>query len=283
MRRLYCLLLAAASIAAAPYGDVWQSAYCLDYELRGPTLDYQPQAGDIVLYSYEGSILWGVGYKVALSGGPDHSGIVVCMPDGTFGILEAGPDDSLMVQVMSLSERLRFHACNRGRTWVRRRKCPLTDEQSCRLTQFAISERGKNFSLLRLGAQITPMRSRGPLQTSILGRPQGPHYSYICSEIVIEAAVYAGLINPETSRPRATYPEDIFFDRSRNRYLDQHFNLSCTWEPPARLTFEDCPCCKARKGGPFRPNPEAIPSHPWFQCNGPRKPNYSLRGLLNPG
>ena len=161
MRQLCILLFALSCVAASPVGDVWQPAYCLDYELRGPSTPYQPQAGDIVCYSYEGSILWGLGYKLALAGGPDHSGMIVKMPDDTFGILEAGPDDSLMVQVSSLAERLKFHHCNRGRVWVRRRKCPITDEQSCLLTKFAISERGKNFALLRLGAQITPLRCAG--------------------------------------------------------------------------------------------------------------------------
>ena len=282
MGRLCTLMFAWACVAAAPIGDLWQPAYCLDYEMRGPTAPYQPQPGDIVCYSYEGSILWGVGYKVALAGGPDHSGMVVRMPDDTLGILEAGPDDSLIVQVCSLAERLKFHHCNRGRVWVRRRKCPLTDEQSCLLTQFAISERGKNFSLLRLGAQITPLRSRGPIRTQFMGKPLGPHGGYICSEIIIESGVYAGIMDRETARPGATYPEDFFFDRSRNRYLDEHFSLAYAWEPPARLTFEDCPCCKARKGFSFRPNPDAIPVHPWFECNGPRKSKLSLRSLLSP-
>src|SRR5262245_17764708 len=124
MRQLSVICVALLGIAAAPVGDLWQPAYCLDYELRGPTRAYEPQAGDIVFYSYEGSILWGLGYKVALSGGPDHSGIVLKMPDGTLGVLEAGPDDSLIVQVSDLEPRFHFHHCNRGRVWIRRRKCP---------------------------------------------------------------------------------------------------------------------------------------------------------------
>lgn len=281
MHRLCILMFAVAGVAAAPGGELWQPAYCLDFELRGPTSAYVPQAGDIVIYMYEGDLLWSLGYKAALAGRPDHSGMIVKMPDGTFASLEAGPDDSLIVQVCSLEKRFHFHHCNRGRVWIRRRKCPLTDEQSCLLTKFAISEHGKNFSLLRLGQQITPLRPRGPL-TSVVGKPRGPHSSYICSEIVVEAGVYAGIMDRETARPGAIYPEELFFDRSRNRYLDEHFSLACGWEPPARLTFDDCPCCKARKGGFLRPNPEAIPVHPWFNCNGPRKSNLSLRGLLNP-
>jgi hypothetical protein len=281
MRRLSLIIFAAACVAASPVGDLWQPAYCLDFELRGPTTPYEPQVGDIVFYCYEGDLLWELGYKVALAGRPDHSGIVVKMPDGTLATLEAGPDDSLSVEVCSLAERLKFHHCNRGRVWIRRRKHPLTEEQSCLLTKFAISERGKNFTLWRLGAQITPFRSRGPLRTFVMGKPQGPHFSYFCSEVVLEAAVYAGIMDRETTRPRATYPEDFFFDRSRNYYLDGRFSLACDWEPPARLTFEDCPCCKAQKGGLFWPNREGIPVHPWIRSNGAPKPT-SLRNYLNP-
>ena len=35
-------------------------------------------------------------------------------------------------------------------------------------------------------------------------------------------------------RTSATYPHDLFFEKSLNLYLRRHFDLSCGWEPPAR-------------------------------------------------
>lgn len=265
MRRLGWAFVAVMLVAAGPHGDLCRPAYCLDFELRGPLRQYTPQAGDIIFFNYEDSVFWKFAFKMAFSGPPDHSGVVVQMPDGTFGVLESGPDDSLRVETCLLAPRLAFHHCNRGRVWVRRRITPLTAEQSSRLTEFAISERHKEYAYWRLLGQGTWMRSRGPIKIAWRGKPKGPHESYFCSEVVLEALVYAGALCPVTTRPSATYPEDFFFDRSRNPYINKHLNLSCTWEPPARWITDDCPACKEYKGSSKEPNPKAIPAHPYFE------------------
>jgi hypothetical protein len=185
------------------------------------------------------------------------------MPDGTLGTLEAGPDDSSRVVVCSLAERMAFHSCNRGRVWVRQRKVPLTECESCRLTEFALSEWGKPFAFWRMCGQTTLLRSRGPIRTNFMGKAQGPHDSYWCTELVLEACVYAGLLDPVTTRPAATLPRDLFFDRSINPYVNRHFNLSCTWEPPARWTPDCCPCCRAHKGSYKNPNLDGVAEHPY--------------------
>jgi hypothetical protein len=95
-------------------------------------------------------------------------------------------------------------------------------------------QEGKWFALIRLGGQLTLLRSRGPLRTYILGKPRGDRSSYFCSELVTEAAVAAGLIDRRIARPAATYPHDLFFDRSYNLYLNRNFTLADGWEPPAR-------------------------------------------------
>ena len=59
-----------------------------------------------------------------------------------------------------------------GRVWIRRRKVPLTPEQSCRLTAFAMAQDGKRFALIRLAAQLTPFRHRGPIRTKYVGKPR---------------------------------------------------------------------------------------------------------------
>lgn len=265
MRYLLLILTALISIGAGPAGDLYQPSYCLDHCFREPARSYVPEAGDIIFYTTDGDLFWDIGYKCAFAGHPYHCGVVVRMPDGTFASLESGPDDSDSVEVMSLVEKLKFHHCHRGRVWVRKRKCPLTEEQSCKLTEFAIQERGKRYALWRMLAQVTPLRLRGPVKTKFTAHTLGPHSSYMCAECIIEALIYGGVLDAEVHRPRATYPMDIFFDRSPNRYLNQNVNLSGSWEPPARWAT-DCECgCKEYKGTFHRPNPAAIPIHPYFR------------------
>src|SRR5262249_60562108 len=111
--------------------------------------------------------------------------------------------------------------------WIRRRKTPLTEEQSAALTDFALRQEGKRFALVRLGGQLTPLRSRGPLRTRWLGKSSEDRRSYFCCELLMAACLAAGLVDPRTTRPAATYPRDVFFDRSRNLYINRHLDLSC--------------------------------------------------------
>src|SRR5262249_32918889 len=147
-------------------------------------------------------------------------------------------------------EHLRDHVRCGDRVWVRRRRMPLTAEQSARLTAFAEAQAGKPFAVLRLMGQLTPFRSRGPVRTWFVGRPHGERRSYFCSELVLEACVAAGLLDPVTTRPAATYPRDLFFGRSLNLYLDRHLCLEPDWDPPARWT--ECPCPEAAVSEPSR-------------------------------
>ena len=50
--------------------------------------------------------------------------------------------------------------------------------------------------------------------------------------------VAAGLLDPERTRPSATYPCDLFFGRSYNPFIDKHLDVNAGWHPPARWT--DC-------------------------------------------
>jgi hypothetical protein len=45
-----------------------------------------------------------------------------------------------------------------------------------------------------------------------------------------------GLLDPESARPAATYPRDLFFDASNNLYLNRHFKMSPDWLPPQLWT-----------------------------------------------
>src|SRR5262249_12484550 len=80
-----------------------------------------------------------------------------------------------------------------------------------------------------------------PLRTYFMGGPHGPNRcSYFCSETVLEACIYAGLLDAKNTRPSATFPRDMFFDNSLNLFLKTHFTLAPCWYPPGRWT--SCRC-----------------------------------------
>ncbi len=234
------LLVLCSVLGMDPLSDVgggsylYQPAFCIDDVLRGPAEAYLPQPGDIML-RLDGSVFWKVTHYLALAFDPNGSGIVFARPDGSLAVLEAGPNDTKYVGTLDLLPHLREYEAE-GKVWIRKRRVPLTPEQSCRLTEFALAEDGKRFALVRLAAQLTPFRTRGPLRTWFVGKPKGDRFSYFCSELVSEACVYAGLLDPAKTRPSATYPHDLFFGRSWNPYLNCHLEINAGWCPPARWT-----------------------------------------------
>jgi hypothetical protein len=224
--------------AAAEGSCLYQPAFCIDKILRGPAEPYVPQPGDIML-RLDGSVFWKVTHYMALAFNPNGSAIVFARPDGTLAILEAGPNDCMWIKTLDLLPHLKEYA-DEGEVWIRKRKVPLTPEQSCALTNFALQQEGKLFALQRLGLQLTPFRTRGPLRTRWVGKPKGgKRISYFCSELVTEACVAAGLLDAERTRPSATYPHDLFFGKSFNPFINKHLDVNLWWCPPARWT--DCP------------------------------------------
>lgn len=225
---------------APGYGLVHQPAYSNDKRPRPPLEPYQPQPGDVLLLSNPTPLFIFL-YKLAFAGQPGHSAVVVRMPDGRLGMLEAGVDSTPRTLVNPLDWRLHTY---QGTIWVRRRTAPLTPAEDARLTEFAARVDGKYFAVVRFALQVTPLRSRGPLRTFLVGRSRPawlPGRDYLCSEAVLEALVYAGLVDHRTARPSATYPADLFFDRSRNPYLDRHPPLAggC-WEVPRLWSRAAC-------------------------------------------
>jgi hypothetical protein len=233
-------VLSAVCAGGPPGGEaaggsfLYQPAFCIDEVLRGPPVAYVPQPGDLML-RLDGSRFWRVTHYMALAFDPNGSGIVVARPDGSLAVLEAGPNDTQWVGTPDLLPHLGEYAAA-GKVWVRRRRVPLTPEQSAKLTQFALSADGKRFALVRLAGQLTPFRSRGPLRTWFIGGPHGERSSYFCSELVCEACVAAGLLDPARTRPAATYPRDLFYGRSLNPFIDHHLDVNAGWCPPARWT-----------------------------------------------
>jgi hypothetical protein len=239
---LYPLLAACCLLGEGPGHDensfLYQPAYAIDDTLHLPAEPYAAQPGDIFLAT--DNALWAqAGHRLAFSGPPHHSGIVFARPDGRLAILEAGPYNSITVETLDLLDHLSTHERRGEKVWIRRRRTPLTPEQSACLTTWVLAQEGKPFAVLRLVAQITPFRTRGPLRTYFLGSPQGARSNFYCSELVIETCVHVGLLDASKTRPSATYPRDIFYGRSCNPFLNENLNLSSCWYPPARWT--SCP------------------------------------------
>jgi hypothetical protein len=238
---MHCLIIPLLWAACPACGDegsyLFRPAFCLDDELRGPAAPYVAQPGDIFLATDQAR--WArAGHWLAGGAGVHHSGIIFLRSDGRMGLIEAGPFNSIQVEVMDPVEHMTAHVRAGDKVWVRRRSVPLTPEQSARLTAFVERQDGKPFAVGRLLAQVTPFRSRGPVRTCFVGKPHGERDKYFCSELVTEACVAAGLMDGATARPSATYPRDLFFGRSHNLYLDRHLCMD-EWEAPARWT--NCP------------------------------------------
>lgn len=185
---------------------------------------YDPQPGDLILFQSPGA-LRNIAYFIGCSAGVTHSAIVVRRPDGSLGMLEA-PGPNYPVMVSDIPSRRAYH---KGRIWVRRRKCPLSPEQSRCLTEFACRQEDKPFYTLGV---LIPM----------FGKPIPKHRQrcvtpdelepdrWFCSPLVAAAMIASGLLDPCAAKPWFVDPQDLKTDR----WLD----LSCGWHKPYR--WLDC-------------------------------------------
>lgn len=211
---------------------LYEPSHCWDFSLRGKPVAYVPQPGDVMLAT-DKNWFWTLTHDLAFAYEPHNSACIFKRSCGGMAIVEAGPNDTIWVRNLDMLPHLKEYT-DKGPVWIRKRKTPLTEEQSAALTCFAERQNGKRFALGRLGLQLTPIRARGPYRTEWLGKPRGDRRAYYCSELVLESLVAAGALDPCTTRPGATYPHDLFFDHSHNRYINQHLPLAHDWHPPAR-------------------------------------------------
>jgi hypothetical protein len=193
----------------APVGYLW--FYRTDD--RGQTskavVPYVPREGDMIFYDDQ-SKFWEFMYALAHTTPPYHCGIVVRKPTGELATLEAGPDDTLFVEICDILPRLHHF---KGIIQVRRCKRGLTPEQSARLTAWAQAQAGKHYAWLRLALQITPLKTRGgPLRRS-LARTYFDRHRWICSELNVAAAELVGLLDPAVLRATNVYPAELVDER----------------------------------------------------------------------
>jgi hypothetical protein len=186
---------------------------------------YVPREGDFVFYD-DRSVVWTPLFAMAGTGPPLHMGMVVRKSDGNFAVLEAGPDDTVWVKLLDLAPRLKqFHDdFPKGTITIRRCKVPLTAERSAALTKFAQAQNGKRYAVLRLLAQGTSIRARGPL-APLLAKTDLTRDSWMCSELSVACGSVAGLLDGRQIHANATYPRDLV-DNERH-------DLGAVWESAA--------------------------------------------------
>ena len=177
-----------------PESSVGSPAFCLDDVVCGPLESYVPQPGDIFLATDE-SFWLRLGHAAVGGAGVHHSGFIFARPDGSLGLIEAGPFNELVTRVLDPYQHMYNHVSRGTRVWVRRRRVPLTPEQSARLTAFAGVQEGKPFALARGLSFMTPFSRRGVLRTPFVGRVHGDRPRFFCSELVVESFVAAGLMD----------------------------------------------------------------------------------------
>lgn len=189
---------------------------------------YDPQPGDLIFFRVRRATQ-NLLYYLACAGGVTHVAIVVRRPDGDLVLLEA-PGPAYPVMLTDIPSRLHSYD---GRIFVRRRRTPLTPQQSTALTEFACAQDGKTF---RTWGIILPMFASPVNRTGskCCGPADLDAPRWFCSPLVAAAGVVAGLLDPCVVRPKFTDPEDL--------YTDKHLDLSCGWEKPL-------PCrCRGERG-----------------------------------
>jgi hypothetical protein len=197
---------------------------------------YCPRPGDLVFFS-DNKLFWRGAFALAGTGRPFHTGIVVAMPDGSPGILEAGAFDRATILVIALGPRLR---CHEGKIWIRRLRQPISPEQSHRLTEFGLEQTTKGYAVGRILLELTPLGAHGRFGARLFGTSSLHRRRWFCSELVVAAAATVGLFDPEVMKPNTIFPRDLF--------IDQPCDLRAHWEPAARWS----PC-------PEEPPPDAEP------------------------
>ena len=214
-----CALACAGMLPCNPAGDLPGGSF-----LAMPTLDpdgrpalqvepYLAHEGDLILF-HEHVKIWDIVFRVVGSGPPDHSGVMFRLPDRRLAILEAAPENGkggYILRVCLMEMNSRFESC-KGTILIRRLRTPLTPLQAAQLTDFAIAQQGKRYSIGRLLRQFTPIRSHGSARKTIWAKTELNRRTWICSELVVAACTVIGLLEPARYPATAIYPLDLLED-----------------------------------------------------------------------
>jgi hypothetical protein len=191
----------------------------------GATCSYVPQAGDIIFFD-DFNKVHHLAYKLSGTGGPTHVGMVVARSDGTLALFDITGPTIAFARVALTEIDSRLHQFD-GLILVRRLKQPLTDEQSRDLTNFAYSQLGKRFALVRVVMQGTPFNARTGLRHTLFGRTYMDRHRWFCSEIVVSGCASAGLLDGNAIAGNAVFPRDLAFDETLD--LSQVYHPAAQW------------------------------------------------------
>ena len=214
--------LTASAVYAEPsqqsFGYLWDQTSDSKGKVEKTSRTYTPKEGDILLFD-DMSPFWEKLYKIAGTGPPFHAGIVFKKTDGTFAVLESGPDDTLYVYLLDLEPRLNNF---KGSIQVRQAKRELTKQESEILTNFAYAQDGKRYAMWRLLLQGTYFRHRGGIKEKHLATTYDERTRWLCAEIVVSAGALVNLLDRDKVKATVTYPLDMVDD--------VRIDLSATYE-----------------------------------------------------
>jgi hypothetical protein len=215
--------LATSAVNAEPsqpsFGYLWDQTSNPDGKVEKTARPYTPREGDILLFD-DMSPFWTKLYKIAGTAPPFHAGIVFKKTDGTFAVLESGPDDTLHVFLLDIEPRLYDF---KGSIQVRQAKRALTKDESETLTNFAYAQEGKRYAMWRLLLQGTYIRHRGGIKEKYLATTHDDRTRWLCAEIVVSAGTIVNLLDRDKVKATVTYPLDMVDD--------VRIDLSATYEP----------------------------------------------------
>ena len=117
-----------------------------------------------------------------------------------------------------------------GYIWVRERNEPLTPAQDAALTAFAVAVANTRYSVTTFAALATPFTPRGPLHARCSRAGRADRGTAVLQRSRSrKPRLRRASSTPEHAAPAATYPQDLFYDRSRNPYIDRHPPLAGGW------------------------------------------------------
>jgi hypothetical protein len=182
---------------------------------------YHPRPGDLLLLD-QFIPLHHFAYKVAGTGPPTHSALIIAHEEGYPVILDLHGPTVIRARVTVLDIESRLCAFP-GKVLVRRLRGEVTPQGQCAMIRFARAQEGKEFAMGRVLLQGTIFNTHHGLRRHLFGRTYYDRHRWFCSELVVSAACLGGILDPDVHIANGTYPRDLAFDE----YMD----LSHLYEP----------------------------------------------------